>query len=63
MFVVYEIISHGLHLPVTHFRYRDEAERFIAEDCCDDGSDTVCELCKARYYVEFSQEIPDYESI
>jgi len=48
---------------MTHFRYRDEAERFIAEDCCDDGSDTVCELCKARYYVEFSQEIPDYESI
>jgi hypothetical protein len=57
MFVVYEIISRGLHLPVTHFRYRDEAEWFIVEDCCDDGSDA------ARYYVEFSQEIPDYESI
>jgi hypothetical protein len=57
MFVVYEIISRDLHLPVDHFRYRDEAERFIVEECCYDGSNAF------RYYVEFSKEIPDYESI
>ena len=58
MFVVYEIVCRELHLPVAHFDSRDEAERYIVEDCCD-----YPDADPADYCVEFSEEIPDYESI
>lgn len=58
MFVVYEIVSHELALPVAHFDSHEEAGRYIVEDCCD-----YPDADPADYFVEFSEEIPDYESI
>ena len=60
MFVVYEIISRDIHLPVDHFHYLDEAEKFIVEQLLADKAELWGD--PSRYYVVFSKEIPDYES-